>query len=411
MINFVFVSPNFPSRYFKWVESLSRRGIRVLGIGDSPHYDLSPRLTNYLTEYYFLADLSNYEEMKKAIRYFESKYGKIDYLESNNEWWLEQDASLRKEFGINTGFHPEDMRKIKAKSAMKAYFEKAGVKTARYILINGTADRVAALEFIEKVGYPVFVKPDIGVGAAKSYSIKNEADLNKFFMEEFNQTYIMEEYVDGWIMSFDGICNSKSECVFCCSDHFPIPTADVVNLLLDDVYFINPFDLPSYDIDIKEFEQMGRRVVKSFGIQKRMFHIEFFVLNKTKKGLGKKGDIIALECNMRPAGGYTPDLINFAISASVYEIYADVIAFDENRQDMSLTKYYSFAISRRDNHKYEHSNEEIFEKYKDFICAYGRYPKHIADDMGDEYFYGKFTDYQKAWEFDAFIRKQINQEK
>jgi dihydroxyacetone kinase-like protein len=29
MINFVFVSPNFPARYFKWVESLAARGIRV----------------------------------------------------------------------------------------------------------------------------------------------------------------------------------------------------------------------------------------------------------------------------------------------------------------------------------------------------------------------------------------------
>ena len=407
MINFVFISPNFPVRYFKWVESLKNRGVRVLGIGDSPNYDLNARLVKALTEYYFVSDLSNKEDLKKAIKYFEIKYGHIDYIESNNEWWLESDAELRKLFNVTTGFFPEDMTKIKAKSAMKEYFQKAGVKTARYVLIDGEKDRKTALEFIKEVGYPVFVKPNIGVGAASSYSIKNEEELDKFLKQELKETYIMEEFVDGWIMSFDGICDDQSNVVFCVSDHFPIPVADVVNEQLDDYYFINPFSLESYDVDIKPFEDMGRRVVKSFGIRKRMFHIEFFVLNKDKKGLGKKNEIIALECNMRPAGGYTPDLIDYAVSASVYEIWADVIAYNENRQDMNKTKYYSFACSRRDIHKYKYTNDEIFNKFGSALCAYGRYPDHIADDMGNEYFYGRFTKYEDGLEFSKFIMEQI----
>ena len=406
MINFVFISPNFPIRYFKWVESLKNRGIRVLGIGDSPNYDLNSRLTNALTEYYFVADLSKKDDLRAALRYFENKYGHIDYLESNNEWWLESDASLRKEFNIDTGFHPEDMMKIKAKSAMKEYFQKAGVNVARYCLICGEKDRKTALDFVKEVGYPVFVKPNIGVGAASSYAIKNDEELEKFLTSNIPETYIMEEYVDGWIMSFDGICNNESDVVFCVSDHFPIPVADVVNQKLDDYYFINPFSLPSSTVDLKKFEEMGKKVVKSFGIRKRMFHIEFFVLNSDKKGLGKKNDIIALECNMRPAGGYTPDLIDYAVSSSVYDIYADVIAFNENREDMNKTKYYAFAVSRRDIYKYKYSNDDIFNKFKKDICAYGRYPKHIADDMGDEYFYGKFLTHEEGIAFANFIMEQ-----
>ena len=41
--------------------------------------------------------------MYKAVAYFASKYGKIDYIESNNEYWLEQDARLRTDFNVNTG--------------------------------------------------------------------------------------------------------------------------------------------------------------------------------------------------------------------------------------------------------------------------------------------------------------------
>ena len=99
---------------------------------------------------------------------------------------------------------------------------------------------------------------------------------------------------------------------------------------------------------------------KSFGIKKRFFHIEFFVLNKDKPGFASRGEIVALECNMRPPGGYTPDLINFGESLSCYEIYADVIAYNENRQDDTKTKYYSITASRRDNLSYVHNDEEIF---------------------------------------------------
>lgn len=52
-MNFIFVSPNYPQRYFKWIESLKARGITVLGIGDTPYNETSPRLRNSLTEYYF----------------------------------------------------------------------------------------------------------------------------------------------------------------------------------------------------------------------------------------------------------------------------------------------------------------------------------------------------------------------
>ena len=31
----------------------------------------------------------------------------------------------------------------------------------------------------------------------------------------------------------------------------------------------------------------------------------------------------------RPPGGYTPDMMNFAHSTDVYQIWADMVAFDE----------------------------------------------------------------------------------
>ena len=78
-MNFVFISPNFPVRYFKWVEALRDHGVNVLGIGDSPYYETHDRLKAALREYYFVGDMSNYDNMYRAVAYFEKKYGKIDF--------------------------------------------------------------------------------------------------------------------------------------------------------------------------------------------------------------------------------------------------------------------------------------------------------------------------------------------
>ena len=69
-MNYIFVSPNYPERYFKFVESLRKRGVTVLGIGDTPWNELNPRLKKSITEYYWLPNLANFEEMLKACRFF-----------------------------------------------------------------------------------------------------------------------------------------------------------------------------------------------------------------------------------------------------------------------------------------------------------------------------------------------------
>ena len=131
MKNFVFISPNFPASYWKFCAELKNNGMRVLGIGDCPYDELKQELRDNLHEYFKVSSLENFDEVFKAVAFFTYKYGKIDWLESNNEYWLERDAKLRTEFHITTGFMEEDMEKVKCKSAMKAYYAKAGIPAAR----------------------------------------------------------------------------------------------------------------------------------------------------------------------------------------------------------------------------------------------------------------------------------------
>ena len=92
--------------------------------------ELKPELKDSLNEYYKVGSLENYDEVYRAVAFFAFKYGRIDWLESNNEYWLERDAALRTDFNIKSGFQTEDMPRIKYKSKMKA----AGSSSTRWAI-------------------------------------------------------------------------------------------------------------------------------------------------------------------------------------------------------------------------------------------------------------------------------------
>lgn len=398
MKNFIFISPHFPSSFFRFVEALKRNGFRVLGIGDAPYHELPEGLKASLDEYYCCYDMDNFDNEVNAVKYFENKYGHIDYLESNNEYWLERDAKLRDIFHIDTGVGYKDIQDYQHKSLMKKHYKEAGAKCADYILIDTLEN---ALKFVEKVGYPIFIKPDYGVGAEGDYKIRNEEDLINFFNTKNPYiVYICEQYITGNIISFDGIADSNSEVVFASSCFFPPSIADVVQQHKDVSYYT----LPEVPADLLE---IGKKVIKAFKVKQRFFHLEFFRLTEDIPNLGKVGDIVALETNMRPAGGYTPDLINFANSSNCYQIYADVIAYNENRCKDEYQHYYAICSSRRDSANYLRSDQEIVETYRNCICFYGRYPHVFTGAMGDRFFMAKFETLKEALDFKEFVETRI----
>ena len=101
MQNFIFISPNFPTNYWQFCRELKNNGLNVLGIGDQPYEELKPELKASLNEYYKVNSLENYDEVYRAVAFLTFKHGRIDWLESNNEYWLERDAALRTDFHLS----------------------------------------------------------------------------------------------------------------------------------------------------------------------------------------------------------------------------------------------------------------------------------------------------------------------
>ena len=388
-MNFIFISPNFPHTYWQFCARLRGCGVNVLGIGDAPYEGLEAPLKAALTEYYRVGSLEDYGQVYRGVASFAARYGKPDWIESMNEYWLEQDARLRDDFNVSTGIRSDRIGWIKEKSLMKRVYLDAGIPTARQHLIS---TREAGRAFIEQVGYPVIVKPDVGVGATNTWKLESDAELEAFYDRLPEHPYVMEEFIEGEICSYDAIVDSKCEPLFESMTVWP-PVMDIVNRDLDLMYYTCP-EMP------EPLRALGRRTVKAFGVDRRFVHLEFFRLTKARKGLGEVGDFVALEVNMRPAGGYTTDMMNFAHSTDVYQIYADMVAFD-GRKKPEGPHYWCVYASRKDGHSYSRSHAEIMARWGGAMVMQEEMPPMNWPQMGRYMYTARLESFEEA---EAFIR-------
>lgn len=392
-MNFLFISPQFPEIYRHWCEALHKNGVTVLGIGDAPYDGLAPELKEALAEYYWLPSLEDYEQVFRATAFLSFKHGKIDWVESNNEYWLRLDAHLREDFNVTTGVHLEQLRGWQSKAAMKPHYREAGIPVARQVPLD-TLENARA--FIKQVGWPAFTKPEVGIGASGAWKLENDDDLVRAFEDKGNEPYVLEEFVGGEICSYDAIVDSKGEPLFENQEEFPPSMSDVHGLGLDISYLSRP------EVDPK-LAKLGRAAIKAFGTTSRFVHMEFFRLTADKPGLGNAGDYVGLEINARPPGGYTPNMMNYAHSTDVYQIWADMVCFDERRLPESTNNQFCVHASRRHQYRYVHTHDEVMQRYSEHIMEYQHIPDALSDDLGNVAYVARFKTQAEVDDFVAYV--------
>ncbi len=362
-MNHVYLSPHFPPNYHLFCAHLRRLGVNVLGIADEPYETLHPDLRDALTEYYRVDDLHGYDQVLRACGYFTHHYGKISRVDSHTEYWMETEARLRSDFNV---FGPKipDLAPIKRKSLMKQKFIEAHVPAARGTLIR-TLEQ--ALYFAHEVGYPLVAKPDVGVGAANTFKIGSDAELERFYGTRPPVEYLLEEFIDGDIHTFDGLTDKDGRPVFYSSMRYSYGVMETVNEDRD-IYFYSLREVPL------DLEDAGRRLLKAFDVRERFFHFEFF---RTRDGR-----LVALEVNMRPPGGPIVDMYNYAHDIDLYWEWANIVV--NNRFTAEYTrKYHICYVGRKYNKTYNHSHEQIMDAFGHCIVHQMEMPGIFSLAMGN----------------------------
>ena len=106
---------------------------------------------------------------------------------------------------------------------------------------------------------------------------------------------------------------------------------------------------------------------------------------------------------MRPAGGYTPDMMNFAHSTDVYTIWADMVVSDKRLLAESADDHWCVYYGRRDAHTYAHDDNAVMACYGTRMAMTGRIPAAIAPDLGDRMFMAHIRSEEELQEYLRYL--------
>jgi len=261
---------------------------------------------------------------------------------------------------------------------MKKIYKAAGLKVAPGILPKTLEE---ALQFAREIGFPLIMKPDIGVGAAGAAKVHDEAELVKNWDNKGNS--FLEQWIQGSIETYDGLCDHEGQIVFYSSMQYS-GIMEILSGLCESMFYFIVKDVPA------DLKVVGDIAVKAFGVKGRFFHCEFF---RTKDG-----QLLPLEINLRPPGVITLDVMNYAYRADLYSEFANVIA------KLPVTPFRKAELfggysSRRDGWKYLHTHDEIIEKLGRRLEFTYDMPKIYSPVMGNYAYVFTSTTIEEMKEF------------
>ncbi|MEG1519915.1 MAG: ATP-grasp domain-containing protein, partial [Clostridia bacterium] len=308
------------------------------------------------------------------------------------------ESRLREKFNID-GAKGDLMQDYKFKSKMKSRFAKANVPAAPWVKSSNKND---ITDFAEKQGFPLFCKPDNGVGAEGTHKFGDFEQLMNFLNNNNFGECIFEPFVDGEIYSFDGLCDKDGELVFTAAHRFYTPIDELKQSGCECVY------RTLTEIPTTLFEE-GSRTAKAFELKNSFFHIEFFKLNKAIDGVANVGDFVALEANMRIAGGYTAEMIYNALGLDIYALWAAVVGGEKpNLNDYTFfpTKRAVVNVSRKNGRTYKFTPQQLKDA---FVHEYilGAETAKDENPFGNYEMVAAFTDENRLNEFVEMALEKI----
>jgi hypothetical protein len=199
----------------------------------------------------------------------------------------------------------------------------------------------------------------------------------------------MEQFVDGTITSFDGLTDRDGNLVFYTAHEYSNGVMETVNS--DDlVYYYSLRQIPG------DLERAGRRVLKAFDVRERFFHFEFFRDRSD-------GKLTALEVNMRPPGGMTTDMFNFANDIDIYREWANIIVHNRFTADYSRPYHCSY-ISRKFNRQYRYSHDQVVQAFGPKLVFHGSISGVFSAALGDYGYVVRTSSLDEIHEMAAYVQ-------
>jgi len=308
----IFVEPGFPRNQREFVRGLAATGARVTGIGEASPDALDSELRGFMDHYEQVPSVVHEESLLQAVRRCQ-KMGWVDRLEATIEAHILPTANVREKCGI-PGISVQSSFLCRDKPAMKEALREAGLPCAAS---DGVASVKEVEAFVERVGYPIILKPRAAAGAAGTYRVNDGAELKRVIVEagiDRGLSAAAEEFIEGHegfydTISVDGLPVHEFAC------HYYPNVLEGMRERWISPQFIATNRLeaaPGY----QEVRRLGLDVVKALGLGTTATHMEWFY--------GPKG-LKFSEIGCRPPGVGAWDLYCAGNEMDVYGEWARAI--------------------------------------------------------------------------------------
>lgn len=247
--------------------------------------------SNLTGQVFELDDLTQIDTLLQCSRKIIEEFGPINKIIALSEKDLTQAAVLRTELSV-PGMQKNQVQFFRDKVAMKRKVKKGNLRVPEFVDCKNSLNTLA---FVEKIGYPVILKPKDSSGSQGVHLIHNDEQL-RITLQIINiSNYECEEYISGSIFHIDGLVHAK-EIIFSTVSKY-------LNTCLD---YNNGKPLGSVAIDDRFLKNkllhFAHRVLTVLELDNSAFHLEIILQDEREP--------VFLEIAARVGGGGTPILIN-----------------------------------------------------------------------------------------------------
>ncbi len=361
-MNVVFVEPAFPDNQREFVRALKKVGARVIGVGERPLDWLDEQVRGWIDEYEKVASVTDESALHRAVRRIQDRLW-VDRLEATVEAHILTVAKVREACDI-PGTSVRTAWLCRDKPSMKEVLRDAGIPCAQSL---GTTDPEEAREFARRVGYPIVVKPRDAAGAAGTWRVDDDGELEAVIRGSRladGSPVALEEFIEGHEGYFDTLTVSGEIRHEFATHYYPnVLEAMRTRWISPQMVTTNRLDQPGY----REVREMGREVIRILGIDTSATHMEWF--------FGPKG-LKFSEIGCRPPGVCQWDVYCAANEFDLYEDWANAVV--HGRTWLTPSRRYSAGMialrPERDGHITGYDGlDEVQSRFGEWVVA-SRFP-------------------------------------
>ncbi len=328
-MNVVFVEPSFPSNQRNFPRALAEVGATVIGIGETPKDDLTDDLKRTMAHYEQVGNVCDEEALLRTVRRIQ-EMARVDRIEATVEAHILPAARVREACGI-PGTSVRTAWLCRDKPSMKEALRAGGVPCGASAGAESGDD---ARHFAAETGYPIILKPRDGAGAAGTYRIDSDGELEEAIRAsdlDGAGSAAVEEFVEGHEAFYDTITIDGVVAHDFISHYYPNVLEAMRSRWISPRFVAtNRIDTA---VDYDEVREMGRKVIEILGIETSATHMEWFY--------GPKGLRFA-EIGCRPPGVGAWDLYCAANEFDIYREWA--MAIVHRRIDRRPSRRYAAGI-------------------------------------------------------------------